>query len=66
MLSATTVGDYVLFSPIQQETGPRLFYPYFGLAYMGKNAQVRIMVLKNNAYQVSSKQDLSLSMSYTE
>ena len=47
------VGDYALFSAIQQESGPRLFYPYFGLAYMGKNAQVRIVILKNYVYQVS-------------
>jgi hypothetical protein len=52
MLWSASVGDYTLFSPVQKETGPRLFYPFFGLAYMGKNSQIRILVLKNGVYQV--------------
>ena len=53
MLSATTAGDYTLFSPLQQESGPRLLHSFFGFQYMGRNAQVRVLVLKDNAYQVS-------------
>jgi hypothetical protein len=52
-LWTNVVGDYTLFSAIQQETGPRSFYPFFGFAYMGNNAQIRVMVIKNSIYQVT-------------
>ena len=43
----------MLFSPIQKENGPRLFYPFFGFAYMGKLATFRVLILQNKAIQVS-------------
>ncbi len=52
VLATNTSGSYVLFSTVQKENGPRSFYPYFGLAYMGKNSLIRISVLKNSLYQV--------------
>ncbi len=52
VLATNSSGSYVLFSTVQKENGPRSFYPYFGLAYMGKNALIRIAVLKNSLYQV--------------
>ena len=51
ILSGTGPGQYMLFSPLQKENGPRLFDPFFGFAYMGKLASFRIIIFQNNVAQ---------------
>lgn len=63
MLSGYNAGSYVLFSSLQREYGPRLYDPFFGFAYMGKNSQIRVVLLKNNAILEDLTPAPSLSVS---
>ena len=40
VLSGLTAGQYALYSPVQTENGPRLFYSLFGFWYKGKNTKI--------------------------
>ncbi len=40
ILSGLTAGQYALYSPVQTENGPRLFYSLFGFWYKGKNTRI--------------------------
>ena len=42
-------GQYALFSNVQKYTGPGLYDPFFGFAYLGSNANIRVSVVINQA-----------------
>ena len=63
VLSGYTAGSYVLFSSPQREHGPRLYDPFFGFAYMGKNSQIRVVLLKGSAIVEDLTPTPSLSVS---
>ncbi len=44
VLSAKTAGEYALFSPIQRDSDPKMFDPFFGFAVKGKSSKVRVIV----------------------
>ena len=45
MLSAYEPGNYILYSPLQKENGPRLFQPSFGFRYRGVNTYIHVYIL---------------------
>ena len=47
MLSGYNPGNYILFSPIQKENGPRLYDQYFGFQYRGSNAYISVYVTQS-------------------
>ena len=49
MLSGYSPGNYVLYSPIQKENGPRLFQPMFGFYYSGLNTNIQVTVLPTDS-----------------
>jgi hypothetical protein len=51
ILSGTVAGQYMLFSQVQKENGPRLFDPFFGFAYMGKLSSYRVIIFQNSIAQ---------------
>ncbi len=49
MLSGYNPGNYVLYSPMQKENGPRLFQPMFGFYYRGLSTNIQVSVLPSDS-----------------